>query len=174
MMHNVRLSNIQKKYSECKESSEAATVQFNLQGEWRTSSDDKQFGGTLLFPQGELNLEADFPPFLGGEGRAPSALAYCFYGAMSCYGSTFATQAAMAGLEIETLKINLNLSVDFRCALGIGSFPPLKGFEFKVNIQSGASNDDIQKIKKLTDERCPAIWAMQNPVPFTTTAVKVS
>ena len=93
---------------------------------------------------------------------------------MSCYGSTFATQAAMAGLEIDTLKINLKLNVDFRGALGIGSFPPLKGFEFKVDIQSGASDDDIQKVKKLTDERCPAIWAMQNPVPFKTTVVKVS
>ena len=173
-MHNVRLSNIRDKYSECKKFPKAAMVEFNLHGEWRTSPSDKQFGGTLSFPQGELKLEADFPPFLGGDGRAPSALAYCFYGAMSCYGSTFATQAAMTGLEINSLKINLKLSVDFRGALGIGSFPPLKGFEFKVNIQSDASDDDIQKVKKLTDERCPAIWAMQNPVPFTTTAVKVS
>ena len=101
MMHNVRLSNIQKKHSECKKFPEAATVEFNLHGEWRTSPNNNQFGGTLSFPQGELNLEADFPPFLGGEGRAPSALAYCFYGAMSCYGSTFATQAAMADLEID-------------------------------------------------------------------------
>ena len=174
MMHNVRLSNIQEKHSECKKFPEAATVEFNLHGEWRTSPNNNQFGGTLSFPRGELNLEADFPPFLGGEGRAPSALAYCFYGAMSCYGSTFATQAAMDGLEIDTLKINLKLNVDFRGALGIGSFPPLKGFEFKVNIQSDASDDDIQRVKKLTDERCPAIWAMQNPVPFKTTAVKVS
>ena len=35
-------------------------------------------------------------------------------------------------------------------------------------------NEDIQKVKELTDERCPAIWAMENPVPFTTTATKSS
>ena len=48
----------------------------------------------------------------------------------------------------------------------------MKGFNFEVFVKSNASDEDIQKIKKLTDERCPAIWAMQNPVPFTTSATK--
>ena len=34
-------------------------------------------------------------------------------------------------------------------------------------------DEEVQKIKQLTDERCPAIWAMQNPVPFTTLATKL-
>ena len=174
MMHNVRLDQIHDKVAECQENADAATMEFNLEGEWRTSDDDKQFGGLLSFPQGELELNADFPPFLGGEGRAPSALAYCFYGAMSCYGSTFATQAAMAGVALDEMKINLKLNVDFRGALGLGSFPPLKDFQFNVQVKSSASDEEVQKIKQLTDERCPAIWAMQNPVPFTTSAVKTN
>ena len=174
MIHNVRVEKIKDKVDECRKNSDAAIIGFNLEGEWRTSETEKQFGGLLAFPEGELALDADFPPFLGGEGRAPSALAYCFFGAMSCYGSTFATQAAMAGITLESMKINLSLSVDFRGAIGIGEFPPLKGFDFKVHVESTASNDEIQMIKKLTDERCPAIWAMRNPVPFTTSASKVA
>ena len=173
MMHNVRLSGIQDKILECNQDSSAATIQFFLSGQWRTSPDDKQFGGTVQFPKGELELEADFPPFLGGEGRAPSALAYCFYGAMSCYGSTFATQAALNGLNIDSMKISLSLNVDFREALGVGAFPPLQDFSFEVEVSCDASNEEVQKIKVLTDERCPAIWAMKNPVPFTTSAAKV-
>ena len=74
--------------------------------------DDKQFW-PIIFPQGELELNADFPPFLGGEeGRHQRLL--CFYGAMSCYGSTFATQAAMAGIAFDEMKINLKPNVDFR------------------------------------------------------------
>ena len=171
-MHNVRVEKINEMADECRQNQNAATIEFNLEGEWRTSKDEKQFGGQLSFPNGELALDADFPSFLGGEGRAPSALAYCFFGAMSCYGSTFATQAAMANVNLKSLKISLSLSVDFRGAIGIGTFPPLKGFDFKVRVDSSASNDDIQQVKKLTDERCPAIWAMKNPVPFTTSAVK--
>tara|TARA_Y100000746_G_C15398045_1_gene405167 strand:- start:62 stop:586 length:525 start_codon:yes stop_codon:yes gene_type:complete len=174
MMHNVRVEQINEKVQECSENSDAATIEFNLEGEWRVSNQERQFGGSLSFPQGELELNADFPPFLGGEGRAPSALAYCFYGAMSCYGSTFATQAAMAGIALDEMKISLRLSVDFRGALGIGSFPPLSGFQFDVKVKSSASNDKVQMVKKLTDERCPAIWAMKNPVPFATSVEKIN
>ena len=173
MMHNVRVEQINEKAQECTQNSDAATIEFNLEGEWRVSDQEKQFGGSLSYPQGELELNADFPPFLGGEGRAPSALAYCFYGAMSCYGSTFATQAAMAGIVLDEMKINLKLNVDFRGALGLGSFPPLKDFQFNVQVKSSASDKEVQNIKQLTDERCPAIWAMQNPVPFTTVATKL-
>jgi len=80
----------------------------------------------------------------------------------------------MAGVEINQMKITLSLGIDFRSALGVGSFPPMKGFNFEVFVKSSASNEDIQKVKELTDERCPAIWAMENPVPFTTTATKSS
>ena len=149
-MHNVRVEQINEKAQECTQNSDAATIEFNLEGEWRVSDQEKQFGGSLSYPQGELELNADFPPFLGGEGRAPSALAYCFYGDMSCYGSTFATQAAMAGVALDEMKINLKLNVDFRGALGLGSFPPLKDFQFNVQVKSSASDEEVQKIKQLT------------------------
>jgi len=93
---------------------------------------------------------------------------------MSCYGSTFATQAAMAGVALDEMKISLKLNVDFRGALGLGSFPPLSSFQFDVQVKSSASDEDVQNVKQLTDERCPAIWAMQNPVKFTTSAVKTN
>ena len=115
-------------------------------------------------------FESDFPPFLGGEGRAPTPLAYCFYGAMCCYGATFATQAAMAGVELRSLQISL--SVDFRAALGLGDVPPLSSFDFQVEVETDASDNDVQRVKSLADERCPAIWAMQNPVAYSTSARK--
>ena len=173
-MHNVRIKQINTMIEQCQDDASAAQLDFNFEGTWRTNSDQVQFSGDVQFPQGELTLNADFPPFLGGEGRAPSALTYCFYGAMSCYGSTFATQAAMAGVRLDAMTISLKLGVDFRSALGVGDFPPMTGFKFNVKVISDASDVDIQKVKELTDERCPAIWAMQNPVPFTTAATKVN
>ena len=127
----------------------------------------------VKFPRGEITFQADFPAFLGGDGRAPTPLAYCFYGAMCCYGTTFATQAAMAGVEISGLKITLNLAVDFRAALGLGEFPPLDEFVFDVYVETNASAEDGQRVKELADSRCPAIWAMTNRVPYRTSARKV-
>jgi uncharacterized OsmC-like protein len=150
----------------------AAVLAVNLDGAWRSDESQPQFAGTVAFPQGEVEFVADFPPFLGGEGRAPTPLAYCFYGAMCCYGATFATQAAVAGVSLQDLRINLQLDVDFRTALGMGDFPPISEFRFNVEVVTDASDTDVQRVKELADERCPAIWAMDNRVPYTTTAAK--
>jgi uncharacterized OsmC-like protein len=92
---------------------------------------------------------------------------------MCCYGATFATQAAMAGVHLKSLQISLALSVDFRAALGLGDVPPLSSFDFQVEVETDASDDDVQRVKTLADERCPAIWAMQNPVAYSTEARKL-
>ena len=171
-MHNVRVDRIDDTREKAKQDATAATLSVSLEGTWRSNADQTQFAGTVAFPKGEVVFEADFPPFLGGDGRAPTPLAYCFYGAMCCYGATFATQAAIAGIEIRDLRINLQLEVDFRTALGLGEFPPVSEFRFDVEVDTASSDDDVQRVKELADRRCPAIWAMDNRVPYTTSARK--
>lgn len=171
-MHNVRVGQIEETRTQAQQDAAAAMLQVNLNGAWNTRDDSIQFSGLVPFPKGEVTFEADFPPFLGGDGRAPTPLAYCFYGAMCCYGATFATQAAIAGVEIRDLRINLELEVDFRTALGLGEFPPISEFRFSVDVDTDASDAEVQRVKSLADERCPAIWAMENKVPYTTAATK--
>lgn len=171
-VHNVRLGQIEETISSAKEDPAAARLEVNLYGAWRTDDQETQFSGPVSFPKGEVTFEADFPPFLGGDGRAPTPLAYCFYGAMCCYGATFATQAAMAGVELRSLAVTLSLAVDFRAALGLGDFPPMEEFRFDVEVDTDASPEQVDEVKRLADERCPAIWAMSNPVAYQTTARK--
>jgi uncharacterized OsmC-like protein len=172
-MHNVRLDQIEATAKAAVDDATAAKLDVKLDGGWRVDEESPQFAGIVKFPKGETLFEADFPAFLGGEGRAPTPLAYCFYGAMCCYGATFATQAAMAGVHLKSLQISLSLSVDFRAALGLGDVPPLSSFDFQVEVETDASDDDVQRVKTLADERCPAIWAMQNPVAYSTEARKL-
>lgn len=170
MLHNVRVDAINETKAKADQDPSAGRLEVQLSGEWRSDATRSQFGGDVKFPQGAALFEADFPPFLGGEGRAPTPLAYCFYGAMCCYGATFATQAAMAGIDLRGLTISLTLAVDFRSALGLGEFTPMEPFIFTVTAETDASDDDVQRVKALADDRCPAIWAMNNKVAYTTTA----
>jgi len=165
-MHNVRVDQINQTREKAKDDPKAAMLDVAISGEWNADDSQVQFMGPLKFVAGETEMQADFPPFLGGAGRAPTPLGYCFYGAMCCYGSTFATQAAMAGMEIKSLQIRLKLSVDFRGSLGMGEFPPFDRFDFEVDVSTDADESEVQKVKELADQRCPAMWAMQNPVPF--------
>jgi uncharacterized OsmC-like protein len=166
-MHNVRVENAKQTAEKARSDPAAAQLKVDLAGEWRLDESKPQFGGTVKFPKGETLLEADFPPFLSGDGRAPSPLIYCFFGALSCYASTFAMQAAMAGVEIKGLRARLRLNVDFRGALGVADAQPLDTFRFELAVDTAASDADIARIKRLAEERCPAIWAMDHLVPHT-------
>jgi len=160
-MHNVRIDNARQSAEKAKTDPSAAQLKIDLVGDWRVDETKPQFKGETVF-------EADFPAFLSGDGRAPSPLIYCFWGALSCYASTFAMQAAMAGIEIKTLRSRLRLNVDFRGALGVADVEPLDVFRFEIDVQTDASDADIARVKQLADERCPAIWAMDHQVPHTT------
>jgi len=173
-MHNVRVNQIQAAAERARSDPEAARMDIRLRGAWRVETEKPQFGAAVTFPAGELTLESDFPPFLGGEGRAPTPLAYCFYGAMSCYGATFAIQAAMLGVELRSLRIDLSLEVDFSTALGLDALPPLSEFRFDVEVETDSDDVTVQRIKQLADDRCPAIWAMSHAVPYSTTARRAS
>ena len=164
-MHNVNVDAIAASAEAATSEPESATVKVHLGGSWNTDPGHAQFSAEVGYPDGMVTLTADFPGLLGGQGRSPSALAYCFYGAMCCYASTFATQAAMEGVEIQDLSVTLDLDVDFRSALGVGDFDPMSTFQFHIEVETEASDDDLDRVKLLTDERCPAIWAMNNPVP---------
>jgi uncharacterized OsmC-like protein len=167
-MHNVRIDNARQSAEKAETDPSAAQSKIDLVGEWRVDATKPQFGGTVKFAKGETVFEADFPAFLSGDGRAPSPLIHCFWGALSCYASTFAMQAAMAGIEIKALRSRLRLNVDFRGALGVADVEPLDVFRFEIDVQTDASDVDIARVKQLADERCPAIWAMDHQVPHTT------
>jgi uncharacterized OsmC-like protein len=165
IVHNVDVDAINAAATAAASNPEAALVKMHLGGTWNTDADHVQFSGEVGYPEGMVTLTADFPSLLGGQGRAPSALAYCFYGAMCCYASTYATQAAMEGVEIDELTITLDVGVDFRSALGLGDHVPMTAFQFHLEVASDASEGELDRIKELSDKRCPAIWAMNNPVP---------
>ena len=167
-MHNVRIDNARQTAEKAKKDPSAAQLKIDLVGDWGVDETKPQFGGTVKFAKGETVFEADFPAFLSGDGRAPSPLIYCFWGALSCYASTFAMQAAMAGIAIKSRRPRLRLSVDFRGALGVAEVEPLDEFRFEIEVETDASDADIARVKRLADERCPAIWAMDHQVPHTT------
>lgn len=169
-MHNVRVDAAKGTAERAKTDPSVAQHKVDLSGEWRVDDSRPQFGATVKFPKGEVVFETDFPAWLTGDGRAPSPLLYCFYGALSCYVSTFAMQAAMTGMSIRSLRGRLRLTVDFRPALGVADVPPFDAFAFDVEVGTDASEADVARVKKLADERCPAIWSMQHQVPYTTTA----
>src|SRR4030067_3771601 len=74
-----------------------------IEGEWLLNEGGAQFKSTINFEGGQTVFEVDSPSFMGGGGKFPGPMDYCFYGLASCYTATFANMAAILGIELKKL-----------------------------------------------------------------------
>ena len=115
----------------------------------------------------QFTVDMDMPTKLGGWGTRPGALHYCLYGLASCYAYTFAAMAAMEGVTLNTLELEAEGHVDVSKVFGLSEKPIVEEVRWKVKVSSDAPKDKIEKLKKLAEERCPAVYCLTNPVKLT-------
>ena len=146
----------------------AARQQVSLAGEWQHEQGAPQFRGTIPYPGGEVEFTCDFPPPMGGSGAAPNPLAYCFWGGLACYAMTYALEAAREGVELSALRAHVSAEVDLSRALGVSERPPVEGIDWSLAVASDASDEVLDRLKRLADERCPGAYCVRNPIPLET------
>lgn len=134
-----------------------------IEGEWNLQG-GPQFRATVTFEKGKATLEADQPTFLGGGGTMPGPMIYCLYGSASCYAATFATIAALEGVELKKLSITAESSLDFSKVFGLSNNPIAEKVRFTLNVESSAPADKIREIERLSKERCPAVYCLTQPI----------
>lgn len=166
-MKNVLIDNVRATLGRSKVDEKVVQIPMDITGEWRMDEHQPQFGGNVKLASGEIVMfESDFPPFLGGQGRKPTPLMYCFWGGMSCFASTFALAAALEGIEISSLSVRMTGLVDFHQGLGIGDQPPISDLRWDITVESEADQETLDRLLLLAEERCPASWMMKNVVPL--------
>lgn len=137
-----------------------------LQGEWNLNpKKGYQFRTEMLYEKGKQVLEVDSPSYLGGNGNRLGPMAYCVAGIASCFMSTFATVAAMEGVELTKLNVNAQCSINFAKTLDVADEPITEGIEFVVDTTSrNADRKRLQELVKMAEERCPAIYSMTHVI----------
>lgn len=138
-----------------------------VEGEWNLG-EGSQFRAEVSFENGKIKLEADQPSFLGGGGTNPGPLIYCLYGSASCYVATFATMAAMEGVELKKLRIVAESFIDLSKVFGLGEKPIAEKVKFTLFVESDAPKEKIKQIEELATQRCPAVYCLTNPIPLET------
>lgn len=166
-MHNVNLAALAQTIERGQSDSASLRMPVELSGEWQPEG-GPQFRGTIPFPQGEVEFAVDFPPPLGGSGAAANPLAYCFFGGLACYAMTFAVEAARAGVELKALRGTVRTEVDQSRALGLADRPPVGGIEWELEVDADASPEEIERLKRQADSRCPGVYCIRNPIPLDT------
>ena len=133
---------------------------FNLSG-------SPQFSAQVSSQATKFDLGCDEPSALGGPGVHPTPLTYLLYGVMACFGSSLAAQCADEGLELKDLKVTGKLIYDLGPAVIESDIPIIKGLKLEI-ISSTKLEGQIKRAWK----KCPAVYAIQNPIPTEITQVR--
>jgi uncharacterized OsmC-like protein len=137
-----------------------------LQGEWNlNSSRDYQFRTELSFEKGKEIIEVDSPSYLGGNGNKLGPMGYCVAGMASCFIATFATIAASQGVKLTKLNASVECDINFAKTFDVADEPITEGITFRINANSeNADKSDLQRLLKMAEERCPAMYSMSHAI----------
>ena len=136
-------------------------------GRWVFEDGKPQFSADVDYPKGKLRLETDFAPFVGGEGLRPDPVSYCMYGFASCFAGTFVAVAATEGVELKQVEVTIENEIDLSRPMGVADRPVTEGMTATLRVVSAAPADKLQEIRRLAEERCPGVYCITNPIPFT-------
>lgn len=137
-----------------------------LQGEWILNTDSGyQFRTELSFEKGKQIIEIDSPSYLGGNGNRLGPMGYCVAGIASCFIATFATVAASHGVRLTKLNASVQCDINFAKTFDVSDEPITEGITFRIDAQSdNADKSELQRLLKLAEERCPAMYSMSHVV----------
>ena len=163
-VNRINLEAFDKTIEKAKKDPTSALKSLKVEGRWRLGEKGPQFESELKYENGRVILYADEPTILGGGGMSINPIQYCLYGIASCFAATFAKWAAVEGVELEELTITAQADLDMSISFGVSDNPVLNKMILSVNAKTEASDEDIDKIRQITIERCPAYYCLTQSV----------
>ena len=168
-MHNVNTDALLKTAAAAASDPSSARQEVRIEGAWQTAEGSPQFVTEIPLPNGSsVQFAADFPPPMGGRGQAPNPLAYCFWGGLACYAMSYAQEAALAGVELHSLRAVVTTDFNMAYALGVGDAPPVERLDWDLMVDADASPERLEQLKAAADAHCPGAYCIRNPIELHT------
>ncbi len=147
-----------------------------LHGEWNLDPEKAyQFRTEMSYEKGKQVIEVDSPSYQGGNGNRLGPMAYCVAGITSCFISTFATVAAMNGVELTKLNVDAQCNINLSKTLDVADQPITEGIDFLIDTASkNADEKRLQELVRMAEERCPAIYSMTHVIKISARMVQPS
>ncbi len=117
--------------------------------------------------KGEFTLTGDEPEPLVGTDKGPNATEALLHGLACCLNASYIYQAALQGIQIDELELEIEGDLDLRGFLGLEPDVPPQFLEIRVSFRVKADVPE-GKLKALTDlaqKRSPVFNSVTQPVP---------
>ena len=167
-LNNVNVGMLEKVAKEAAIDGSKARRSQKIDGEWLPEEGGPQFRAEVSFEGGKMVMESDQPTGMGGGGTRPGPMHYCFFGLISCYTATFAATASMMGIELKKLTARLEGDLDYSRVFGLSNEAVMKEIRIALHVESDAPQERLEEVERLARERCPAVFALTEPVKLNT------
>ena len=138
-----------------KDNAEIANFQFRASNQWidggHNRSTVKEFYGACQEDTTRTKafvMEADEPPILASNDKAPNPVEFVLHGLASCLTTTLAYHAAVRGIEIDAISSELEGDLDLRGFLGL-SDDVRKGYHHVRVTMTVKSEAPAEQLKEL-------------------------
>jgi uncharacterized OsmC-like protein len=161
-----------------------AQVSFTLDSAWSSgchqrsqTGEMRQNGEIVAGRESRYVLESDEPTALLGTDTAANPGEYVLQALAGCYAVTYATNAAMRGIELSSLKLELEVDFDLQGFFNLDESVRPGAQQIRVNVHAESPNASSEQLRALTDavrQRSPIGDTLANPVDVVTTLVEPS
>ncbi len=121
-------------------------------------------------------IEAGLHPGTGGTGEFACSADMMLESLVSCAGVTLAAVATAMGVTIRKAALRAEGDLDFRGTLGVSkeALVGFKAIRLSIDVDSDASNEQIETLIKLTKRYCVVFQTLAAPPAVTTTWARAS
>ncbi len=121
----------------------------------------------------EFTIEGDEPEQILGERTAPNAVEVLLGALGSCLTVGYAANAAAMGIELDSLRFEMEGDVDLRGFLAISEDvrPGYESITCTVYMESDASEDELRELQSHVEGTSPLVDAITNEVQLETQLV---
>jgi putative redox protein len=109
----------------------------------------------------------DEPKSLGGQDLGPNPVELILAAIASCQEITYRLYADRLGIPLKGVSVSVKGDIDLRglFALDPGVRPGLRGLDIQVDLNSPASQAELDRLKRTVDTHCPVLDIIRNATP---------
>ena len=121
----------------------------------------------------DFKLIIDEPAHMGGTDEGPNPVEYLAAALAGCLNVTGHVVANEMGIKIENLEFEVEGELDPRGFMGKADVRPgYTQMNIKVNVETDADNETLNKWLNTVEKRCPVSDNIQNTTPINLSIIK--